>query len=62
MDLVADLKEVDASIKMVKRSLASNDIDTATHFLGKSAILIGVLKDRIAIPDIEKFEELKDKV
>jgi chromosome segregation ATPase len=36
LDLLADLKELDSSIKMVKRSLAQNDVDTASHFLGKS--------------------------
>ena len=62
IDLIADLKELDSSVKMVHRALDQQDIETTSHFFAKSLGLVGVVKARMPISDMQKFDNLKAEV
>lgn len=59
IELMTDLRELDASVKMVQRALDTLDIETASHFFGKVIMLVNVIQPRLQIRDLSKFDNLK---
>jgi hypothetical protein len=47
IDLITDIRELDLSLKQAQKAIDNNEVETASHFLGKVISLIQAIQPRL---------------